>query len=341
MIPHNFPSIGKEELSSVSKILRIGQLSTGKITKKFENMLCKFFKIPKNHVVVCSSGTAALYLSLWALSAKNKKILLPTYVCSAVKNAISMVGAKPIYGDVKADYPNLDIKKKIDNKIKIIIAPHMYGVPISLRKKRGVKIIEDCCQSLGAKINNKYTGLIGDCGVLSFYTTKLITSGGHGGAIISKNKKIIDKIKDYLNFDQRFDNKNRFNFLMTDTQAAIGIEQLKKYPKFLKKREKIYNIYKKNGLRLLEEKNNNNKPVRYRALLYTKNQKKIIKQLKKNKINSINPLKGSELLEKKNKNKFPNSLKFTRNLVSLPIYPNLKHSDVLKITRIVKKVESE
>ena len=88
----------------------------------------------------------------------------------------------------------------------------MYGIPIEFNNTSDVGVIEDCCQALGAKVNDRLVGLEGDVGFFSFYATKLMTSGGQGGMLISKNKDLVDEAKDYREFDMRHDTKKRFNF---------------------------------------------------------------------------------------------------------------------------------
>ena len=245
-----------------------------------------------------------------------------------------MIRGKEVIIDVEKDSPNtnMDIIKK--SKANIAIVPHIYGLPIKVKKIKGMDIIEDCCHALGAKIDKTTVGLNGKLGIFSFYTTKLITSGGHGGAVISREKKLINKIRDYLNFDLRKDKKKRFNFKMSEIQAAIGRAQLKKLPGFLKKREKIFTKYKKAGINLFDTCSANIFPVRYRAIMKTKNQKKIIKALNKKKINAIIPLEDWELLGGLRKN--PNAYKVTKNTVSLPIYPTLKSREQDQIIKSLK-----
>ena len=125
---------------------------------------------------------------------------------------------------------------------------------------------------------------------------------------------------------------------MTEIQAAIGNEQLKKLPFFLKKREKIFNYYKKSGINLLDVKQEDKKkvfPVRYRAVMVTNRQKKIIKFLRSKKINSIIPLENWELLG--NSKSHPNSLKITKKTISLPIYPSLKKREQDFIIKNIQK----
>ena len=125
-----------------------------------------------------------------------------------------------------------------------------------------------------------------------------MTSGGHGGMYVSKDKKLVDRVKDYREFDYRHDQKKRFNFQMTEIQAAIGREQLKKLPKFLERREEIFQKYKKAGLELLDVGRNQNhlSPVRYRAVIKTNEPNKIIKTLESVNVKSIVPTEEWELL---------------------------------------------
>ena len=182
-------------------------------------------------------------------------------------------------------------------------------------------------------------GLQGDAGIFSFYATKLMTSGGQGGMFVSKNQQHVDAVRDYREFDYRNDSKARFNFKMTDLQAAIGREQLKKFPNFLKRREEIFQHYKKAGLDLLdisEEKNGYLTPVRFRAIVKTDNPQKIIQSLDSVNVKSIVPTEDWELLGPQTS--FPNGLRLSHKTVSLPIYPSLNDSDVeLIVSTILKK----
>src|SRR5699024_407210 len=123
------------------------------------------------------------------------------------------------------------------------------GIPQEIHSYNSL-VIEDCAQSIGSTVNNIPVGLQGDAGVYSFYATKLLTSGGQGGMVVSKNKDIIDFIKDFRIFDQRKDQQFRFNFQMTDLHAAIGRVQLKKFPQFMQRRKLIYEQYKNAGFPL-------------------------------------------------------------------------------------------
>ena len=334
-VPHNNISIGKEEKKAAIKVLNSGWLTSADQVEFFENELCNFFSLPKGHVIAVSSGSSALYLALWALKAKKKNIGIPVYSCCSLRNAAHLIGANPIYIDSSYESPNIDIKKVKKLNLDILIAPSMYGIPVDLASNMPFKIIEDISQAFGSKVRGKKIGLRGEIGICSFSATKLITTGGQGGIIFSKKKSLIDKLKDYRNFDNRDDKKIRFNFLMTNLQAAIGREQLKKILIFKKKREKIFQTYLNNGLNMLDKTKKIQDPIRHRAILINSNPKKIISRLKKFGISSILPLRTKELLDDKKKYKY--AQKFTNSLIALPMYPYLDEKNLEKICKICKK----
>lgn len=334
MIPHNRPTLGKEEELASSRVLQKGWLSQGEEVQKFEDEFCDFLGLPHGHAVALSNGTASLYLALHVLNAENKKILFPAYVCSALRHAVFMANGKEQLIDISPNSPNIS-KKDVNNiEHDISIIPHMYGIPIDIENNHN-SVIEDCCQALGAKINNEYVGLKGDIAIFSFYVTKLMTSGGQGGMFISKNKELVDAARDYREFDLRNDTKKRFNFQMTDLQAAIGREQLKKLPSFLKKREEIFNIYKKEGFTLLDTDDAKKSPVRYRAIIKTSDPLKMINNLEANGIKAIIPTEDWEILGPNQL--FPNSLKLSRETVSIPVYPSLTISEIDQILSVLTK----
>jgi len=336
-IQHNKLSLGKEEEEAVLRVIRSGQLAQGKEIEMFENEFCDFMNLPHGHAVALSSGTASLFVALHALKGPGKKILFPNYVCSALRHAVGMVNGSEVLVDNKKNSPNLDIEKTRTMKHDIKIIPHMYGIPIEFDGRNNTTI-EDCCQALGAKVNNKLVGLQGDIGFFSFYATKLMTSGGQGGMLISENKNLIDNAKDYREFDMRHDTKKRFNLKMTELQAAIGREQLKKIPSFLKRREEIFQRYKNNGLNLLDVKPEDHdrlKPVRYRAIVKTTNPEKMMKSLKSNNVETIIPTEDWELLGPSTS--FPNGVKLSHETVSLPIYPSLTDKEIDIILSVVVK----
>ena len=332
---HNKPTFGIGETKAVRKVLESGYVSQGPEVEAFEKELCEFFQLDYGHVAVVSSGSAALYISLKLFSASQKNIGIPVYSCAALRNAIGLANAIPVYIDCTKNDPNLDLIAGTKNELYGIIAPSMYGIPLSLEFiNRPKLIIEDIAQSFGAKMNGKPIGLRGDVGICSFYATKMFTSGGQGGAIISEDRTFIDAVKDYRLFDNRNDNELRFNFQMTDTQAAIGRVQLSRLSEFISRRSEIFSIYRDGGLKLIDSHSAEFESVKYRAIIITKQQNLLIKKLKKYGISSIIPISKAELLDQTKT--YPNAQKLTQNTVSIPIYPSLDKNDAKFILSRVK-----
>jgi perosamine synthetase len=324
VIEHNKPTLGKQEQQAVSKVLESGYVAQGLEVKKFEDEFCDFLGLPEQHAVALSSGTSALFVALWSLNAKNKSIAMPVYVCSALRNAVAMAQAKEVLLDNAVDSPNICLNQLQKSNVDIAIVPHMFGLPNEIQNIKDIDIIEDCAQSLGASISNKKTGSIGKVGIFSFYATKLMTSGGQGGMFVSKDKNLVDKVRDYRDFDCRKDKKHRFNFQMTDVQASIGRVQLKQLPSFLERRQEIFTMYRESGLDLLESKNNT--PVYYRAVIKVNNPVEIKDKLLKQGIKTIIPIEDWELLD--NSSEYKNAYNLTQTTLSLPIYPSLTSKEV-------------
>ena len=333
MIEHNKPTLGKQEQRAVSKVLESGYIAQGLEVERFENEFCDFLDLPERHAVALSSGTSALFMALWSLNAKNKSIAMPVYACSALRNAVAMAQAKEVLTDNAMNSPNICLNQLQKSNADIAIVPHMFGLPNEIQTIKDIDVIEDCAQSLGASIDNKKTGLIGEVGIFSFYATKLMTSGGQGGMFVSKDKNLVDKVRDYREFDCRRDNKHRFNFQMTDVQASIGRVQLKRLPIFLERRQEIFAMYKEVGLDLIESENNAS--VYYRAVIRVNNPVKIKGKLLRLGIKTIIPIEDWELLD--NGSEYKNAYHLTQTTLSLPIYPSLTNKDVLNIVNQLKK----
>ena len=333
IIPHNKPTLEREEEEAAVRVIRSGWVAQAAEVDAFENSFCQYLGLPDGHAVALSSGTAALYLALWALDAGKKKVAYPVYACAALRNAVYMVGGEHVPLDIASGSPNIDLNalKKCGSDVAIV--PHMFGIPVDIAGLKGIEVIEDCAQSLGAEVRGTKVGLHGRLGIYSFYATKLMTSGGQGGMLVSTDNALVDAVRDYRRFDQRRDKKKRFNFQMTDLQAAIGHEQLRKLPYFLERRSEIFDIYKSAGLKVLDiggtEDDGHLVPVRYRSVMLTDSPGKIIDLLDGSGIKAIIPIEDWELLD--HSDAFSSALKLTRNTVSLPTYPLLSNEDADRI----------
>jgi perosamine synthetase len=335
MIPHNRLTLSFEENEAAKRAIESGWLAQGREVQAFENELCAFLGLADGYAVAVSSGTAALFLALWVLDAPGCEVGCPVYACSALTNAIALAGATPILLDTERNSPNIDLDALLRCKAGITIVPHMFGLPVDLRTVAGKRIIEDCAQALGAKLGDKPVGLAGAVSIFSFYATKLITSGGQGGMLVSPDRAIAEAARDYREFDCRRDRKARFNFQMTDLQAAVGRAQLRKLPSFLSRHREIFEQYRQAGLDLVDD--NAVSPVRYRSVLRAKDPRYLINELRRRDVEAIVPVEDWELLGPAQD--YPQALAFARTTVSLPTYPSLSDDHARHIVAALRELD--
>jgi len=246
IIPHSRPSLDDEEIRLMQNVLTSGQLAQGPQVKDFEQELGTFHGLPPG--VATSSGTTALHLALLSLGvAEGDEVLLPSYVCSAPLHAVYHSGATPVLVDVDPKTGNMDpddLKRRLTARSKIIIAVHLFGLPANLEEisAHGLPVIEDCAQAIGAELERKKIGTIGSTAICSFYATKIITTG-EGGMLLSPDLSLGARARDLRDYDKKNDFKVRFNYKMTDLQAALGRSQLPKLERFLAQRERLAGAY--------------------------------------------------------------------------------------------------
>ena len=245
--------------------------SSGNFIKEFEYKFSK--KVNRKYAVSVSNGTVALQIAIEALGIKKgDEVILPSFTIISCILPIIRIGAIPILVDCNFDTWNMDInsvKKKITKKTKLIIAPHIYGLPVEmdrllfLAKKHGIKVLEDAAEVLGLKYNTKPCGSFGDISTFSFYINKHVTTG-EGGMIVTDNKILYNKCLSLKNL--YFNDKKRFfhyglgwNSRFTNIQAAIGLAQLEKLDQTIVKKKKIGENYHKG----LDQLKNIQLPLKY------------------------------------------------------------------------------
>tara|TARA_Y100000816_G_C26108028_1_gene589667 strand:+ start:4753 stop:5883 length:1131 start_codon:yes stop_codon:yes gene_type:complete len=258
-IPVNTPLVTKNDALCVSKSIKSGWISSeGPAVKEFEKKIAKYL----NRKFGCSvsSGTAALEIAVKSLGlSKNDEVIMPSF--TIISNATSIIknSAKPVLVDVNLNTWNIkieDIEKKITKKTKCLMLPHIYGLAndmdkiLKIVKKYNLFLIEDAAEVLGLKYKNRYCGSFGDISILSFYANKHITTG-EGGMLLTNSFKLDKKFRDYRNLcfgtkDNRFNHYDiSWNYRYTNIQAVLGLNQLKRIDKIIKKKLLIGNYYYK------------------------------------------------------------------------------------------------
>ncbi|HET7263280.1 MAG TPA: DegT/DnrJ/EryC1/StrS family aminotransferase [bacterium] len=242
MIAHSRPTIGPEDVDGVARVLQSGHLAQGSVVADFEAAVAGY--LGRRGGVATNSGTAALHLALLTLDVgPGDEVLLPSYTCVALLHAVRHVGATPRLVDLaEGEYAMCprEAGRLITSRTRAMIVPHMFGVPADLDAlcDLGVPVIEDCAQSLGATYQGRPAGGAGVITVCSFYATKVITTG-EGGMLLSNSEVVLRRARDLRDYDGRGALPVRFNYKMTDMQAALGLSQFGRLSAFLVRRRAL------------------------------------------------------------------------------------------------------
>lgn len=342
-IPHNRLLITEEERRCVDSVLQSGWIARGEQSNALEKEFSTFFG--RGDSCLLSSATAGLFLSLKLLGvSEGQFVAVPTYVCSALLNAIHMANARPLIVDIKQDdlniCPDSLSERSSGTPLVATFAVHTYGVPSDIDALRpiGGAIIEDCCQALGGESRGRKLGTIGDLSVFSFHATKIITCG-HGGLIHDPQSAFAQAAKDYIDFDCRDTYEPRFNFFMSDIEAAMLRPQLSRIQTIMDQRKKIAERYLHvlpQGISVVGAPFAINQMI-YRFVLRfsdMKNRDNAQCIFKKNGIKTIVPLTREELLHRYlnlDPALYPNAEHCVDTTLSLPLYPALDGSEIDRI----------
>lgn len=350
-----------KEKEAVNETLDSKWISTGPKCQEFEKLFNE--ELGSNFSLTTSSCTSSLHMSLIALDIKeNDEVLVPSLTFAATANVIKYVGATPVFCDVVSiDNTTIDpsdIKKKITGKTKAIIVMHYAGFPcdmdeiMSIAKKNNLVVIEDAAHAPLSEYKGRKLGTIGHIGNFSFFSNKNI-SIGEGGMITTNSEDLYKKIKLIRSHGMTTMSYERFkghstkydilslgyNYRMDDIRASIGIVQMKKLNTDLAKRIKLRNLYveKLKAHPKIEIPFQNNKEFVSNYIftivlndLNTLNRDFIRDKLGEKGIQtSIHyPPIHRFSIYKKHYTKLPVTDYVSNNLITLPMYSNLKEEDI-------------
>jgi dTDP-4-amino-4,6-dideoxygalactose transaminase len=245
MIPISKPTIGEAEKQAVLEVLESGMLAQGARTARFEERFAQVCGV--KHAIATSSGTTSLHIALLAngIGEGDEVITTPfTFIASA--NAILFAGAKPVFVDIDPETFNIDprqVAKAVTPRTKAILPVHLYGYMCdmdalqAIADRHGLQIIEDACQAIGAAYHGKPAGSLGT-GCFSLYATKNVMSG-EGGMITTNDDSVAEKCRLLRSHGMKrryYHDMLGFNFRMTDLCAAIGLAQIDRLEEFTAKR---------------------------------------------------------------------------------------------------------
>lgn len=247
-IPITKPDLGEEEILAVTNVIRSGWIMQGNCVNEFERAFAEY--VGAKAAIAVSSGTAALHLALLAAGVgQGKSVICPSYSFIATANVIRLCGAEPIFVDIDPDTYNID-PKLLANVCQpntcAILAVHQVGLPANLEEinlfasKNNLIVVEDAACAIGSEYNQEKIGKPHSLAAgFSFHPRKLLTTGD-GGLVTTNDLDFASQVRRLR--QHGVDNPKEgyqivgFNYRLTDLQAAIGLEQIKKLPNFLSHR---------------------------------------------------------------------------------------------------------
>lgn len=245
-----------EFLSSFKKVMESGWYILGVNVLEFENKFAEYLGV--KHCIGVANCLDALHLSLKIFNfPPHSEIIVPSNTYIATILSIINAGLKPILVEPDIKTYNIDpelIESAITDKTKAIMVVHLYGKPcdmepiVNICKKYNLRLIEDCAQSHGATYKGKMTGTFGDTGCFSFYPTKNLGCLGDGGAVVTNDDEIADKIRTIRNYGSKVKYYNEivgYNSRLDELQAAFLTVKLKYLDHINNHKRKLANIYDK------------------------------------------------------------------------------------------------
>jgi perosamine synthetase len=366
MIKVAFATTGEEELGVMRSVLERGYYGLAEKVLEFEKNIEAFIGV--RHIVAVNTGTSALHLALDILGiGPGDEVIVPSLTYVASFQAISMTGANPVACDVYPDTLLMDIedaKHKITKQTKAFMPVHYAGNPcdmdalLEIKEKYDIRIVEDAAHAFGSYYKGRKIGSFGDITCFSFDSIKVITCG-EGGVIVCRDEELADLLrqKRLLGMDRKshtsqwkerewsFDVKTQgYRYHMSNINAAIGIEQLKKLNKFIQRRREISKRYRDTfrsipQLRLLNADYDSIAPFMFVVRVRDNMRNKLMEFLKEKDIETgINYIPNhTHAFYNSNNTVLTETERAYQEILTLPLHCSLRDEDVDYIIDTVKK----
>jgi len=343
-------------LAAVDRVFRSGKLILGSEVSSFEHEFSAFCHRP--HGIGVGNGTDALFLSLKALGvgAGDEVITVPNTAIPTV-SAITATGARPVFVDIRADTYLMDTEKivsVITKKTKVILPVHLYGqcadmdTVMKIARKYRLAVLEDCAQATGARWHGKPAGSFGDIAAFSFYPTKTLGAYGDGGMVVTGNARLAKKIRELRFYGTRgsyYSYSQGYNSRLDEVQAALLRYQLARLKTTLTKRDRLAARYShalaKTPLTLTHA-DPRGVPAWYVFVCRHPKRTSILAFLKKKGITAnisypfpLHTMKAFQFLGYK-QGDFPVTERASREIFSLPFYPDLSIADQNRVVDVIK-----
>jgi dTDP-4-amino-4,6-dideoxygalactose transaminase len=349
----------KEEINSaILSVLQSSQFILGPNVKALEEEVATYHGV--KHAVSVASGTDALHLALRAAGiARGDEVITTPFTFIATAEAISYLGAVPVFVDIHPDTFNMDVSKieaAITKKTKAILPVHLFGQAVDMdnlmqiAREHDLRVIEDCAQSFGAEYQGKKTGTFGEFGCFSFFPSKNLGGYGDGGMVITDDTKLAEHVLSLRNHGSRvryYHDEIGFNSRLDEVQAAVLRIKFRHISEYNAKRRSNALLYH-DSLRgpgiVIPSELKGSKHVYHQYTIKVKNRDAMKKKLDDGKITSsmiYYPVPLHLQTAYKDLGMGPGSLSLSEQVshevLSLPMYPELTEAQIKQIADAVKK----
>ncbi|MFC1669967.1 DegT/DnrJ/EryC1/StrS family aminotransferase [Spirochaetota bacterium] len=349
-------SIKDEVDKAIEGVLSKTQFSAGPSVEEFEEKFAKAHKA--KYCIAVNSGTSALHIALLALDiGHGDEVIVPANTFFATPEAVSLTGAVPVFVDCEERFYNIDpekVEKAINKKTRAITAVHLYGQPAQIDRLRAIArkhkifLIEDCAQAHLSEYKGKPVGTYGVAGCFSFYPSKNLGAFGEGGAVITNNKSFAKKIlalRDHGSYKKYYHDLIGHNYRMEGLQGAVLNVKMKYISKWTKTRIDNAAVYREHlddiSQIILPELSPHGRHVYHLFVIRTKKREKLKSFLESKGIyTGIHypipcHLQKAYAGLKYKRGSFPNSEKFSREILSLPMSEQLKKDEIIYTSKMI------
>ena len=355
-LKRQYLEIKNEILSAVGEVLESSQYVLGKKGAELEDKVRAYHGMKE--AIGVASGTDALHIAVRALGiGAGDEVITTPFTFFATVEAIMYVGARPVFADIELDTLNIDpaaVERLITKKTKAIIPVHIFGHPadmdriMALAKAHGLKVIEDCAQSFGASMHGEKTGSFGDAACFSFYPSKNLGAYGDGGMIILNDCEVAGMVKKLRNHGSSGGYRHEcvgYNSRLDELQAAILLTKLKRIDEYNAKRRQraaLYNQLLSDVVTCPVEKEGA-VHVYHQYTIRSSRRDDIQKYLKEHEMSSVIyypfPLHLQEAMKflGHKEGDFPVTEQVSREVLSLPMYPELDEKDIHLISNTIRQ----
>jgi len=249
------PQDRKEILERVDGILQSGQLTLGKYTKEFEGNFASYLGV--KYTAAVNSGTSAIEIPLRIFDVVDREVIVPTNTFAATAFAVIHAGGRVKFADMDETTHAISlktVKKQVTSRTKVVISVHVGGAiaPDTEQvehfcQERGLIFFEDAAHAQGSKLDGKFAGTFGKASSLSFYPTKVITSG-EGGMVVTDDEEVYKRALVFRDqgksgFAANLHTEIGYNWRLSEIQAVLGLYQLARLDEFIAARRKVAKIY--------------------------------------------------------------------------------------------------